>query len=173
MAYATWIVVHVAYSQPRVLNTRGRLSTTWTLIHVAAIDNVYLIHVDLDPRCRLRPCVSMSTWPTVDLVYLIHVADCRPRGQCATCSKYTRLKRQSRGWHVPACPVWHVAQWRCGQRGHVADCIILNNRIYHTPHTWRTVCHVYGPHTCGNLQVATWNFFCSIYLNIFNIYAFL
>jgi hypothetical protein len=26
-------------------------------------------------------------------------------------------------------------------------------------YTWLTVCHVYGPHTCGNLQVANCKFF--------------
>jgi len=45
--------------------------------------------VDLDPCCRLRPRVFISTWSPVGRVYLIHVADCRPCGQCATCTKYT------------------------------------------------------------------------------------
>jgi len=79
--------------------------------------------------------------------------------------KYTRLTIShvyiTRVWRVAVCFMGHVAQWPRVFTVQVANCTIRNSRIYHASHTWQPVCHVYGLHTRGDLQVAKCNFFCS------------
>jgi uncharacterized protein (UPF0147 family) len=111
---------------------------------------------------------------------ICHVAKCHqltvdhmehnPRGQCATCIKYTRLKHQPHVYYT-----WLTcSSVFCVTRSTLATCISWTRaKLYisqqpnlprHTHvaiYTWLTVCHVYGPHTRGNLQVANCNFFCS------------
>jgi hypothetical protein len=62
---------------------------------------------------------------------------------------------------IPRGPVTMWTAWpRCEL--HVSQ----QSDLPHHPHvandTWRTVCHVDGPHTHGKLQVANCKFFCSV-----------
>jgi hypothetical protein len=119
------------------------------------------------------PRVFKYMWPTVSRVDLIHMADIRhvyayTCGHCATCIKYTQLKRQPRVYYT--CLTCRNVFY--GTHGTVATCIHCTRgeicislhldlpcRAHVAIYTCLAVCHVYWPNTCDNLQVAKFIFF--------------
>jgi hypothetical protein len=104
---------------PRVCKPRGRLWTTLIMVHVATVGQMSIVHAATWFR---------TTW-LMGLVDLFQV-----------------VTRQPLGLRVATWPACHMAQWRRGQRDHVANYTFRNNQIYHTTHT--------SPMTCGK-QFAT------------------
>jgi hypothetical protein len=106
---------------------------------------------DCRPRGLRSTLPTVATWPTVNRVCLSDVADCQPRGQCATCIKSTRLKRQPRVYYTwltcrGVFGVTHgtVATWTRGKL-YISQQPDLPRRAHVANYTWQLA--------SGDLQV--------------------